>query len=1369
MKNTLLSIFFVFSSFITFSQITWDFNTTNGLQGWTPFRLTSSFTANSVILTTNGQNNPRLDHASAGVNADLYKYMVAKIKNPASGPNFLRINFGANIKARSISTGDTATQTYFFNMTDANWTGTINNLQVAFRTEDGSLGGTTYSSNGVPIEIEEISFIENPFIGLTELYVDPTNGNDNNIGSYSSPMKTIPAATNIASENSIANVYVKSGTYQFIPSINITTNSPHLITISPEPMGSVVLELIGYRGFRFFSGARNIEIKGFEINGKSNTLDHWTILSQYVWQPSTLSTNPLLAGGGIAVNVEEANDIKITENYFHDFYQKAVNINDGRYVTVKGNIIKNIALTSLSGGHGIMRQQGSGSFVDSDDPTKYRWDLDGNLIFNVHQRIYSWVPWKGFLNMTLDEGKPILIDETPDHDQNIKARIRNNIVAFNKIDAIRIKPTNNLEVSNNSVYTQDSDHGDGITDTTTGFNTANGTPFNNFICQNNAVQVLPSKFDYELGESMASTNALASNNYGAFGTINPSGVATNLNADLFVNPEIGDFNLKSGIPSTIGASLSTINDLAARTTLFNVDIANDNWEHDHLKNFQTLYDNVPGIEDGVVGNEPVFTDAGLYDLSDLEYARGRKAFYFALNPTWQTDNGVTSAVLNQRTELDAYDGKYEIIVPEDYSDWYDDIKATYLRDSDNNGSDDSPYDRIRYGESVIAQNKIFLNNSLQVVEIAASYDYTKTDATGYAITLDGDILIDFNYTPAGYETFDLITANTITSANATVLFDRIRMEGYTGTYTLEIVLGSPNILRLTLTNLPQPIIWKNAAWSNVTGPTATDNALIDDDFSTTATLECNDLTINENWNVTINPTHSLKVNGNLVNSGSIIFKSDATGTGRFDTFNGTISGNGKATVERFIAQGKRAYRLLTPAVSTTDYINSNWQQDTHITGSTTGANGFDATLTGNPSMFTYNNQVASGTGWNAIPNTNATKLNAGFGYRILIRGDRSTDIFSSSLPNMNAATTLSATGDLKYGNITFNASSTPAINNTTNTTTADFSLIGNPYVSPVNWNFVSKTGLTNTYYAWDPNMGTASQRGRYVAYNGTTNDNPSSEVNEFIQPGQAFFVKNSVSGTAGSITFAESNKANTFTDVFRTSSDLLAKMNVSLFNTSELNAGETYPIDATTTVFESSNANLLDVSDALKLESSGENIAWFIDNSKLAINAFSLPVANDELPIKTLRLATNKNYSFKIQSSNLDVSLSAFLIDNFAGTTTTFDLNTDFVYNFSTTSDANSTNENRFKVVFNAALKTTDFSLNTVLLYPNPSNSDEGFTLFTNEISNIKVEIVNTLDQKIEFIKNNTNFKPTTKLQSGIYFVKIHTNSNEKTIKWIIK
>jgi hypothetical protein len=98
-------------------------------------------------------------------------------------------------------------------------------------------------------------------------------------------------------------------------------------------------------------------------------------------------------------------------------------------------------------------------------------------------------------------------------------------------------------------------------------------------------------------------------------------------------------------------------------------------------------------------------------------------------------------------------------------------------------------------------------------------------------------------------------------------------------------------------------------------------------------------------------------------------------------------------VQRYIAQGKRAFRFLTPSVTTDNFISGNWQLGTHITGSTTGANGFDTTVSGSPSMYTYNNQQATGSGWAAIASTDGTNLNAMQGYRVLIRGDR-TKLYS---------------------------------------------------------------------------------------------------------------------------------------------------------------------------------------------------------------------------------------------------------------------------------------------------------------------------------------------------------------------------------------
>ncbi|MBC8644247.1 hypothetical protein H9W95_09880 [Flavobacterium lindanitolerans] len=249
------------------------------------------------------------------------------------------------------------------------------------------------------------------------------------------------------------------------------------------------------------------------------------------------------------------------------------------------------------------------------------------------------------------------------------------------------------------------------------------------------------------------------------------------------------------------------------------------------------------------------------------------------------------------------------------------------------------------------------------------------------------------------------------------------------------------------------------------------------------------------------------VSGNLAANGNLILKSTASGSARIAAVTGSITG--EVTVERYIPQGKRAFRFLTPGVTTTNFISNNWQTGTHITGSDSGANGFDTTLTGNPSMYVYNNNTASGSGWSAIANTDATNLVAGNGYRILIRGDRNADLGQSSAANMNAAVTLTAKGTLKTGQVVFDAATTPAINATQNATTNGYSLIGNPYVSPVDWHSVTKSGVEDVYYAWDPNMGTAAQRGRYVAYSQTVGSNnlPESAVNQYIQPGQAFFVK----------------------------------------------------------------------------------------------------------------------------------------------------------------------------------------------------------------------------------------------------------------------
>lgn len=516
--------------------------------------------------------------------------------------------------------------------------------------------------------------------------------------------------------------------------------------------------------------------------------------------------------------------------------------------------------------------------------------------------------------------------------------------------------------------------------------------------------------------------------------------------------------------------------------------------------------------------------------------------------------------------------------------------------------------------------------------------------------------------------------------------------------------------------------------------------------------------------------------GTLNANNNLTLVSNATGSAVIAPVLGSITG--KVTVQRYIALGKRAFRFLTPSVTTDDFISNNWQLGTHITGSTSGANGFDTTVSGNPSLFTYDNQRATGTGWTAIANTNATNLNALQGYRILIRGDRTgTLITQATAANMNVPITLAATGTVTTGTVTFNSSSTPvSINNTSNSTIDGYSLIGNPYVNTVNWNLLTKSGLTDAYYVWDSNMGTSDQRGRYVAYStstGTTNSGTgSTSVNQYIQPGQAFFVKNTTLGTAGSITFNESDKLGTnINNFYRTPTSDLSRLELQVYQTSELALGG-FPIDAAVSVFDNQFTNAIENGDVAKLSTGIENISFLNNNQNLAIDARPNVVATDELMIQLQQFQPNKNYTFKTKFTNFDSSSTPYLVDTYLNQYIALASNGTTNCVFTTTADALSFGANRFKIVFqNISLSNPDFSAEKIVVYPNPvTNNQFNISLPGNLTGVVNVKLINTIGQIVYQTKmeaqNTVTITPNISLAQGLYFVEI-TNQGKSSIKKI--
>lgn len=544
------------------------------------------------------------------------------------------------------------------------------------------------------------------------------------------------------------------------------------------------------------------------------------------------------------------------------------------------------------------------------------------------------------------------------------------------------------------------------------------------------------------------------------------------------------------------------------------------------------------------------------------------------------------------------------------------------------------------------------------------------------------------------------------------------------------------------------------SWSN-SAPTSSIDAIIDGNLTTSADLACKDLTINANKTLTIAAGNKLTVSGNLINNGTIVFKSNASATAMFDVFNGTQSGSGVVTTERYIP-AKRAFRFLSPSVTTSTSIKLNWQENagttaglgTHITGVDGTTNGFDATATNNPSLYTFNNSTGA---WVAVTST-LTNFAAGTPYRLMVRGDRLINL-TTNTPTATE-TVLRATGTLYTGNFS------PTLNQAAE----GFSFVGNPYQAPVNIKTVldAATNMnTGVVYYWDP---TLNARGGYVTRDLTNNNNtPTSSFNQYLQPGQAVFVKKANTAPTATMTFTESHKAvaNAAAGVFRT-------VNTSAYGLLRVNLqantnNQWQTIEGTLALFNDNYSWNVTSEDATKMANLDEEVSFVQNNTSLAIACQPNPTATTELPIR-LTNTRYTNYQWQFDLDNYD-GATPYLFDTLNNSYT--QINNGTLVPF--IADANTTN--RFKIVFqNAVLSNTAFQ-NTLAIYPNPAKA--GASFYVEGISEATVTVSNLLGQNVPVQTKNQGttlqVTPNTNLSQGMYLVNITTQGTTQQVKWIVE
>lgn len=262
----------------------------------------------------------------------------------------------------------------------------------------------------------------------------------------------------------------------------------------------------------------------------------------------------------------------------------------------------------------------------------------------------------------------------------------------------------------------------------------------------------------------------------------------------------------------------------------------------------------------------------------------------------------------------------------------------------------------------------------------------------------------------------------------------------------------------------------------------------------------------------VNENAVFQCKGSLQNNATMLVKSSAAGTGQIgNSKGGTITGI--VSVERYIPAVARRNRSLCSPISNNTL--EDWRSEIYITGNgsgntlgSTNSNGFDATLTNNPSVFWYDETVSGSilNGWQAANHIN-NSLVPGRGYKVMIRGDRS-DLGRINGTNITQnAVTLVSTGTLTQGDFTF-----PTSNITYSGSSAEdgWCFIGNPYASNINWNAASGWQRNNVdagaIAIWNPQTNSYAYS---VATSGGANPSGLS-INggsPIIAPHQAFFVR----------------------------------------------------------------------------------------------------------------------------------------------------------------------------------------------------------------------------------------------------------------------
>jgi len=510
----------------------------------------------------------------------------------------------------------------------------------------------------------------------------------------------------------------------------------------------------------------------------------------------------------------------------------------------------------------------------------------------------------------------------------------------------------------------------------------------------------------------------------------------------------------------------------------------------------------------------------------------------------------------------------------------------------------------------------------------------------------------------------------------------------------------------------------NGNWNTGSAPASDAQVVIDGDITINSSVTAGNITINSGKSLTVNAGKQLTISTGIVNNGTLLLKSDATGTASLiDSYTvPTIA----ATVQQYVTAGRNWY--MSAPVSAAAYTS----------------------LSGGTSVVEWNEVEKR---WDNVTTGNLVK---GKGYIQV------------------AASTAGTTGAINFTGTTNSGDITVGLTRTESGSNRGFNLVGNPYPSYLSWTEVAaaNTGVLPT--AWfrtkagnvykNATVNVAVPSSPVIVDNGVN-----TTITTLIPPMQAYWVRVNAELTSTNYTVT-----NTMREHIDNAGNRLKAPKVNETKLIRLLVSNGTNTDEAVVYFNNNASNAFDRYDSPKMFNSNTAIPEIytqIGSDKLVINGMNAIPFDTELPLGFYAGAEGI-YNLKANELlNLE-NVQIILKDG----VTEFDLTNGNAYEFNSTISNNNT---RFSLIFRTSGSVNGLD-NTKL-----DTSTSAFVNANGELviktsaplsANATVSIFNAIGQKISSQPITTGMSiSNVSRTAGVYWVKLTSDGEVVTRKVVVK